>query len=94
MALTVENQPLKNRYTISEDGEPIGVAAYHVDGDTVTFYHTEVDPSRRGQGVADTLVRAALEDVRQNTPLRVVPQCSYVAAWLRRHEDFQDLQTR
>lgn len=94
MARTVENQQLKSRYAIREDGDVIGVADYRVQDDTIYFTHTEVEPDKRGDGVADTLVRAALEDVRQNTELRVVPQCSYVAAWLRRHEDFQDLRTR
>lgn len=94
MARTVENQQLKSRYAIREGDEVIGVADYLVNGDTITFTHTEVDPAKREGGVADYLVRAALEDVRQNTELRVVAQCSYVDAWLSRHEDFQDLQTR
>ena len=32
-----------------------------------TIDHTFVDPSLRGQGMADKLVRAALEQIRKNT---------------------------
>ena len=46
--------------------------------------HTFVDGSLRGQGVADQLVRAALEQIRKNggTPAAT---CSYAAAWLEKH---------
>ncbi len=46
--------------------------------------HTFVDGSLRGQGVADQLVRAALEQIRKNggTPAAT---CSYAAAWLAKH---------
>ena len=46
--------------------------------------HTFVDSSLRGQGVADQLVRAALEQIRENggTPTAT---CSYAAGWLKKH---------
>lgn len=46
--------------------------------------HTFVDASLRGQGMADKLVRAALEQIRENggTPAAT---CSYAAAWLAKH---------
>jgi predicted GNAT family acetyltransferase len=44
----------------------------------------------RGRGIAETLVRAALEDARVQGR-RVVPQCSYVAMFIRRHPEFQPL---
>lgn len=46
--------------------------------------HTFVDASLRGQGVADQLVRAALEQIRSNggTPKAT---CSYASAWLEKH---------
>ena len=48
--------------------------------------HTFVDPSLRGQGMADRLVRAALEQIRANGG-RAVATCSYAAAWLERHPE-------
>lgn len=46
--------------------------------------HTFVDGSLRGQGVADRLVRAALEQIQANGG-RPTATCSYAAAWLDKH---------
>ena len=46
--------------------------------------HTFVDGSLRGQGVADRLVRAALEQIQANGG-RPTATCSYAAAWLGKH---------
>ena len=40
------------------------------------------------------LVQAALDDVRANSSRTVVPQCSYVRAWIERHPDYQELTAR
>lgn len=51
-----------------------------------TIDHTFVDPSLRGQGMADKLVRAALEQIRKNggTPAAT---CTYAVSWLEKHPE-------
>jgi len=49
-----------------------------------------VPPALRGQGVAEKLVRAALASAEQEGRW-VVPQCSYVTAFIARHPEFQRL---
>ncbi|WP_263091622.1 GNAT family N-acetyltransferase [Curtobacterium sp. RIT-PI-V] len=90
----VRNDTDEQQYSLVEDGEVIGLAAYEVDGDEIRFVHTEVDPSHRGGGHASILVQHALDDVRANSSRRVVAQCSYVRAWIERHPDYQELTTR
>ena len=63
---------------------------YVVEGDRVAFTHTFVPPELRGRGLAEQLVRPALAWARAEK-LRVVPQCSYVAAFITRHVEFRDL---
>lgn len=46
--------------------------------------HVGVYPTFRGQGVAGKIVEAGLEYARQNS-LRVIPMCSYAAAYIRRN---------
>ena len=46
--------------------------------------HTFVDPALRGQGMADKLVRAAVDEIGRRGG-RVRATCSYAAAWLARH---------
>ncbi|PZE65325.1 MULTISPECIES: GNAT family N-acetyltransferase [unclassified Curtobacterium] len=94
MSLEVRNDTDLNQYSLVEDGTVIGLAAYEVDGDEIRFVHTEVDPEHRGGGHASMLVQQALDDVRANSDRRVVPQCSYVAAWVERHPDYQELTAR
>lgn len=76
-AVVTNNEELA-RYELVIDGAVVAIADYMIDGDLVLFPHTEVDRSRRGQGLGLVLVRGALDDVR-TTGRKVVPQCWYVA---------------
>jgi predicted GNAT family acetyltransferase len=90
----VRNDVDRHQYSLVEDGTVIGFAAYELDDDTIRFVHTEVDPEHRGDGQASTLVQHALDDVRTTSSRRVVPQCTYVKAWIDRHPDYQELAER
>ena len=52
--------------------------------------HTEVPPALEGRGIAARLVQAAL-DYAQAEGLKVLPRCSYVRAYMRRHPRTQSL---
>jgi len=94
MSLSVENQPDRSRYALLQDGEVIGVAEYHLYDDAIVFTHTEVDEAKREKGMASTLVRTALDDVRDHSDRRVVASCPYVRSWISEHPDYADLLTR
>lgn len=79
----------EQRYEFRE-GEARAVLDYERDGAQIVFTHTFVPPEFRGQGIAEKLVRTGLADARQQG-LSVVPQCSYVAKFIERHAEFQDL---
>ncbi|MFT3818479.1 MAG: GNAT family N-acetyltransferase [Rubrivivax sp.] len=70
--------------------EGLAVCAYRRQGDVLLFTHTEVPPALEGRGIAAALVQAALDWARAEG-LRVRPLCSYVAAYVRRHPQTQDL---
>jgi hypothetical protein len=48
--------------------------------------HTGVPRKHEGRGHASTLVAAMVEDARAEG-FRIVPACSYVAVWARRHPE-------
>lgn len=63
---------------------------YHLQGGKMILLHTEVPPGLKGCGVGAKLVKAALEYARESS-LAVVPLCSYVAAYIRRNQQYQAL---
>ena len=65
-------------------------ADYRRVGKTLHMVHTEVPSSARGQGIAGRVVAAAA-DYAQAEGLTLMPLCSYVRDWFRRHPERQDL---
>lgn len=67
-----------------------GELDYALRDGVMTITHTEVPPAIGGRGVAAELTRVALETARREG-WKVVPACSYAAAFIRRHPGFADL---
>ena len=88
MSQVIDNRTA-GRFELAEQGET-AIAAYTLDGDAIVFTHTEVPPALEGHGVGSRLIAGALAQVRA-AGLKVVPACSFVAAYLRRHPEAADL---
>jgi predicted GNAT family acetyltransferase len=70
-----------------------GVINYRIRPDGVrVFLHTETGPDFAGKGVAGTLVRQSLEAERAEGR-RIVPSCPFVAGYLGKHPEYQDIAT-
>lgn len=89
-AVTVRDEPDRHRYTASVDGQDAGFLVYHQAQGRHLFVHVEVDETYEGKGVASTLVREALDDVR-SADGSIVPICPYVRSWVDRHEDYRPM---
>lgn len=89
--VTVENQPERHRYEVTCGGTLAGLMTYRQEGEQLDLVHTEILPEYEGKGLAAQLVARALDDVRARGQL-VVPSCSYVAKFVQRHPQYQDLQ--
>jgi uncharacterized protein len=85
---TVRHNLGSSRYEMETGG--LAYAEYIVERNRIVLTHTFVPPELRGRGIAEKLVRAALDDARRQGR-KVVPQCSYVAAFIERHPEFQAL---
>lgn len=89
---TVQRIDDRSRYElISNDGTFLGFADYHDNGTNLVFPHTVIEPSQRGKGYGDVLVRGALDDVRKQGR-QVVPSCWFVAEFIDRNPDYADLR--
>ncbi|SDS86880.1 hypothetical protein SAMN04488570_2904 [Nocardioides scoriae] len=90
---TVTRDEAASRWEIRVDDQLVGFAAYQRTPDEIVFTHTEIDEGHEGEGLGGRLVRAALDDVRAEG-LRALPICPFVQAFLDRHPDYQDLDSR
>ena len=84
--LEVTHNPDKNRFETLIDGE-LSKLDYMEDGNTIVMTHVGVHPLHRGRGVAGKITEVALEYAKEKS-LRVVPMCSYVGAYIRRHPEY------
>jgi len=87
---TVVDVPEASRYEIRVGDRPVGSAAYHRRGNRIAFTHTEVDEAHEGRGFAAHLAKGALDDARRQG-LEVVPLCPFIASYIKRHPEYEDL---
>ena len=59
---------------------------YRRVGDTLHMVHTEVPRQAEGRGIASELVQAALDYAAANG-LKVMPLCSFVRGYMKRHPE-------
>ncbi|MGZ8711622.1 MAG: GNAT family N-acetyltransferase, partial [Thermoanaerobaculia bacterium] len=71
-------------------GKSVCVAAYELEPGVITFTHTSVPPELSGRGIAKELARAGLDHARSEK-LKVVPACSFIAKYIERNPEYQDL---
>jgi len=70
--------------------EGVAFLLFRLRGTKLSLIHTEVPLAWQHQGLADALARAALEYARGHS-LRVKVICPFVAKYLARHPEFQDV---
>lgn len=84
----IHNQD-QQRFEWTEDGA-LSVIEYELNGNVLKLVHTEVPEAVGGRGIASDLARHALETARGNG-WKVQPACEYVATYIKRHPEYQDL---
>lgn len=85
------NRPDLHRYELTLHGQVAAHIDYRMQGsDTVDLVHTEVEPAHEGNGLASKIAEFALQDARARG-LRVIPSCSYIAGYVRKHPEHEEL---
>ena len=79
----------RHRFEVVVDGH-LARADYVIDDDVITFTHTIVPPALEGRGIASRLILHALTAARDRG-LRVIAQCPFVAAYIRKHPEWAEL---
>lgn len=86
---TVVHNPQAHRFEAWVDGL-LSETSYELHGPVMRMTHTEVPQALAGRGIAGHLVVAALDHARAQG-LKIQPSCSYVAGYMKRHPETQDL---
>lgn len=95
MKMTKENavthDKQKHQFEMMLGAEKMAFIKYEEAGEGVlALTHTEVPEEFEGQGIGSTLVKGMFEIVRAEE-LKIVPECRFVAAYIRRHPVYQSL---
>ncbi|MGZ0657322.1 GNAT family N-acetyltransferase [Coraliomargarita sp. W4R53] len=81
-AYEVIHLPEHSRFEIRVD-QHVALLEYQLDGNTITMHHTYVPTELRGKNLASSLAAAALAFAK-GSQLQVIPQCSYIEAYMER----------
>ncbi len=87
--LTISDNQAESRIETSIDGH-LARIDYLRNGNEITFTHTFVPEELGGRGIAGHLAQYALE-LSRSEALAVIPQCPYIAKYIQKHPEFQDL---
>lgn len=88
------SQPLRDnvagqRFELELEGG-LAFIDYRRSGRTLSLDHAEVPAALHGHGIGARLVQETLDLIRSRSE-RIVPRCSFVAHFVRRHPQYADL---
>lgn len=87
--MTVHHDSSAHRFSSTVEGR-VAALDYELQDGWMVINHTNVPDEIGGRGIAGELVRAAFEHAREQG-WNVRPVCSYAAAWVERHPEYNQL---
>jgi len=89
MAEVLDN-PALNRFEFLTGAGP-AFSEYRLRDGVLELRHTEVPPELEGQGIGSRLARGVLDAARERG-LKVRARCPFIAAYMKRHPEYDDLR--
>jgi predicted GNAT family acetyltransferase len=90
MSLSINHDKKAQEFTIQLENDQAELAYAMPDDNVIDFQHTFVPEDFRGEGVANELIKAGLQ-YAEDQKYKVIASCPAVAAYVRRHKEFQPL---
>lgn len=85
--LKLVNNQEKARFELEVDGY-VAFIDYKIKGEKIYLIHTEVPAELAGKGVGNAIVLKTLKFV-QDKGYSLVPLCPFVAAYIKRHPEWE-----
>lgn len=91
--LRVVHNPAENRFEMKIENH-LAIVNYRQREDGVyNLYHAGVPPELEGRGYGSQLVKGTLDLIRGEGK-EFIPTCPFIAAYVRRHPEYQEFATR
>jgi predicted GNAT family acetyltransferase len=93
VSIDVTDVPDRERFEARDsDGDQAlaGFMTYQLTGRIIAVTHLDVSPGYEERSVGDLLARAVMDDARSRTRT-VVPICPFLAEWVSRHREYNNL---
>jgi uncharacterized protein len=87
--LTIKHNLEAGRFELKKNGY-LAVLEYQLFDGTIIFTEASVPEVLSGQGIGSRLAVAGLEYARSQS-LAVVPLCSFMAGYIQKHPEYQDM---
>jgi predicted GNAT family acetyltransferase len=87
--VAVTDNTAESRFEVNLEGHT-AFAEYRLKPGTLILPHTVVPPEFEGKGIASALARHAFNSARERG-LKVVPTCPFMAGWVKKHPEAQDV---
>ena len=83
--MELKNNKDKKQYELLIEGS-IAFIEYIIAKDEIYLTHTEVPKELGGRGIAKSMVKSALEEVKSKG-LKLIPLCPFVAMYIKRNPE-------
>ncbi|MGD1007719.1 MAG: GNAT family N-acetyltransferase [Ignavibacteriaceae bacterium] len=90
MSLEIKHDEDDNKFYTIVDGSEAYLRYIMDDYNTMEIIQTYVPNELRDRGIAGKIVRKCLSFAEEKK-LRIIPTCSYTAAFIKRHKEFENL---
>ena len=90
MHLEINHDRAARRFNTHVEGYPC-LIDYQLNGSVMTITHTSVPSQLAGRGIAAQLMTTLLDSARA-AGWKVLPACSYAAAFMAKHPEYDDLR--
>lgn len=77
-------------YSLDNSGKLVAEITFPSKDGVANIDHTYVDNSLRGQGIAEKLLKEAIQQIRSQS-LKATLTCSYAVKWFAEHPEESDL---
>lgn len=86
MEANIQQNESAKRFETTVDGA-LCVLEYRLDDGVLAIDHVGVPDAVSGRGIAAALTKSALDTARREG-WRVIANCAYAAAWVKRHPEY------